>query len=199
MVDDAADTKRRDDASDARRARREPAATNHAPAISPRHPGRRRGRAVVPVEAEQVQRRGKDLHGGGGEELRGGEPGDTHALGRVGVEVRREARGRVEGRKDGQAVAQRKDGDAGERDGARGGRAGCAEELDKGLVFVHAERDVGEGRGGELGGARGGGAGGRGRDRRGGRVERVGRQVGAAVEEEDEPDGLGGEGAEGMA
>lgn len=104
-----------------------------------------------------MQRCREDLHGRGSEELCGCEARDAHALRRVGINVRRKARGHVEGCKDGQAVAERKDGEAGQRDGSRGGGAGSAEELDKGLVLVDAEGDVCQGGGGKLGGSGGGG------------------------------------------
>lgn len=43
VVDDTADAKGRDDAADARRARRQPSAADGAPALPPRHAGRGRG------------------------------------------------------------------------------------------------------------------------------------------------------------
>ena len=144
-------------------------------------------RPVIDVQTEQVNGRAEDLH-----ESRRGELRQRLARGvsldlvaqplrQHGTEQWRD----VEGRKDGHAVAQRKEGERGRRDGAEGG-AGGPEQLHKDLVLVDAEADVGGRGGGELGGARGDVGGRQVPDGRGRRVERVGRQIGAAVEHEDE-------------
>lgn len=202
VVDDAADAKRRDDAADARRARRQPPCANHAPAVPPRHRPLRASfpsrRAIVQIQTEQMQRRRKQLHRRGRQELRGREARNPHALRCIRIQVRRQPCRYIKRCKDRQAVPQRENRKHRRRHGSRRRRTRRAEELDERLVLVHAERDVGEGGRGELGGTCGGGARGEGRGRGRGGVERVGGEIGAAVEEEDEADGLGGERAEGV-
>lgn len=133
-----------------------------------------------------------ELHGSRGEELRTRRPCyvPLHTLGQTLIDPRPEQRGHVEGRKDGEAIADGKqcvaDGGDGPWDGAGG-----AEHADEDLVLVHAEADVGGTAGGELGGAGCDGGGGLGLHGRGGGVEGVGGEVGAAVEHADEGGGLG--------
>lgn len=139
-----------------------------------------------------MERGGEQLDGGGGHELRGRDAGDVlPELGAEPVVDEGGDEGRdVEGGEDGHAVPDGEEGVAGHGDGGDG-LAGRAEELDEDLVLVDAEADVGGARGGELGRARGDGAGGVVADGGEGRVERVGRQVRAPVQHEDEERGLG--------
>lgn len=189
-VDNAAHTKRRDDSTYSRRGTHGPVLPHEVPPFP--HAGH--GRAIIQVQPEEVQRRGEELNGGGGEELGGREAGDVAAhIGREPlIEIRREEGRDVEAGKDGHAVADGEEGEAGHGHGF-GGDARGAEELDEDLVLVDAGGDVGGGAGGELGGAGRDAVGGLVGERGRGGVDGVGRQVRAAVEEEDERRGLGEE------
>lgn len=100
--------------------------------------------------------------------------------------------GHVEARKDGDAVARRKEGVARGGD-ATHGLADGAKHARVDLVFVDAHADVGGGGGGEFGGARGDVRGGLVGKSGGEGVDGVGGQVGCAVGDEDEGDGFGEE------
>ncbi|ROW05763.1 hypothetical protein VMCG_05306 [Cytospora schulzeri] len=135
-------------------------------------------RAVVQVQAEQVDGGGGDLHDGRGGELHHGLAADLapHLVAHHLADARAHDHGQVEAGKDGHAVAQ------GEEDVARGGHgadglAHGAEEPRVNLVLVDAQPDVGGGRGGELGGARGDERRGLVLDRGRGGVEGVGGQT----------------------
>lgn len=140
-----------------------------------------------------MQRRADHLHHGGRGKLRDRLARDLllelvrQALRQDGAEQG----GHVERGEDGQAVADREEGVRGQADGPRGARG--AKQADVDGVLVDADAHVGGGAGGELEGARRDLGRGLVLDRRGGRVERVGRQVGAAVDHEDEGHGLGEE------
>lgn len=137
-----------------------------------------------------MQRRAHQLHRRRRQELRRARPADVPLQPRHCVErqPRRQQRRHVERGEDGQAVAQREQGVRRPRHGPRPRRG--AEELREAAVLVEAEGQVCARRCEELGRARGAAAGGR-VARRGGRgVERVGGQVGAGVEGEDQGEGL---------
>lgn len=140
-----------------------------------------------------MQRRAEHLDGGGGGELGEGLARDLLLeLGRQALrEDGAEQRGHVERGEDGHAVAHGEEHVRGQADGAR--RARGPEQLDVDLVLVDADADVGSGAGGELERAGRDLGGVAAPDRRRRRVERVGRQVRAAVHHEDEGDGLGEE------
>ena len=196
VVHDASEAERRYDAADSRQGADAPVLGDGVPPLPRGRPRARREGPVVQVQAEQVQGRADQLDGGGGEEL-----GDALAAGVLldaGAEVLgedgAEERGHVEGGEDGHAVAEGEEEVRGQRDGARGD-AGRAEQAHEDLVLVDAHADVGGGRGGELGRAGGDERDGLVLHRRRHRVERVGRQVRAAVEHEDEGKGLAEEDA----
>lgn len=152
----------------------------------------RQARAVVEVEAEEVEGGAEELDGGGGEEL--GDALGVQGLGAGGQErrgqVRRQQRRQVERGEDGEAVAQRE-----HRVGCRRQRPRrrVAEEPREVRVFPEAQREVcgrgcGEfcgavGRACEWGVADGGGGG----------VDGVGGEVCSRVECEDECERLGEE------
>lgn len=141
-----------------------------------------------------MYRRGEELDRSRGDELRRGQARDMPAqrVGQTGIDPRRQQGREVERGEDGQAVAQREEHVAGQRDGTRHG-AGRAKHADKDLVLVDAEPDVCGGRGGEFGGPRGDAGGGPVGDGGGECVEGVCGHVGAGVEGEDEGAGLGEE------
>lgn len=183
-VHDAADAKGRHNAADPRGDADGPFRAHQLPPIRPRHRRHPVG-AVVEIEAQQVQRRRGELHGGGRHELRARHAGDLPAqlLAHVAVEVWRQQGGHVEGGEDGHAVARGEEGVAGHGDGS-GDDAGRAEHADKDLVLVDAHADVGGGRCEEFGRSRSDVRGRPVADSRGDGVDGVGREIGAAVKHE---------------
>lgn len=133
-----------------------------------------------------MDRRREQLDGGGRGKLRDGLTADPPA--HLGAQMPRddgaEQRRHVEGREDGEAVAQREERVGGQRHGAR--RPAGPEQLHVDLVLVDAEPDVGGRGGGELVRSRRHVRRGLAAHRGRGRVERVRGQIGAAIEHEDE-------------
>lgn len=133
--------------------------------------------------------RREQLDRGGRGKLRDGLTADSPA--HLGAQTLRddgaEQRRDVEGREDGQTVAQREEGVGGRRHGAR--RPARAEQFHVHLVLVDAEPDIRRRGGSELVRPRRHVRGGLAAHRGGGRVERVRGQVRAAVQHEDERDG----------
>ena len=142
-----------------------------------------------------MQRRAQQLDPRGRKELRHIRP--THLplhLGRHG-QHRRNERGQIETRKDGQRVPQREERIARHRHRARLRPCprGASEHLGVLTVLEQAERHVDRAGGGEFGGARGRGGGGPVGDGGFGSVDRVGGEVGAEVEGRDEEGRFGGQ------
>jgi hypothetical protein len=190
-VDDAANPERRYDPAHPRKRTDGPIPPHDGPPVRPRDGATA---PVVEIQPQQVQRRAQDLDRGRGQELRHRLPahGPLHLARQLLAQHGAQQGRHVERGEDGQAVARREEGVRRARDGG-GRRTARAEEAREALVLVDAQGHVGGTAEGELRGARGHGLGGSVVQRRGGRVDRVGGHVGAAVKEEDEGEGAGEE------
>ena len=121
------------------------APTIHAPHTRPR--------PIIQIQPQQMQRRRHQLHSRRGNELRCTSTAHIppYALTHMCFEARREERREVEGREDGEAVADCEKCESGQGNGAYGARG--AEELCEFVVFVETQGEVGGGSGKELWGS----------------------------------------------
>jgi len=183
IVDHSTDTERWDDAAHARHAALQPVDPDLAQAIAER----RASITIVQVQAEEMEGRADELHGRGSKELGRGRPADVFLCGLREWKRWSQDGWEVEGGEDSQTVSGGEQGVGDGRHGAGGHGPVHFREL---AVLEQTQAQVGGAGGEELGRpARGGGRRpvfGHGFES----IERVRREVGAAVQYEDQREGL---------